>query len=107
MNLINIDGVKYEDAAIGLSLERVLRYYTIRGKLTHVSIGSRVGISAGIHPGLKAFGVQKIEIDFDSEEVAFIFEGNHIIYFCTHVTLCYIMKKIMKKPKVCPLLLLF
>ena len=74
-----VDGVKYEDAAIGLSLERVLRYFTIRGKLTRVSSGSRVGISAGIHPGLKAFGVQKIEIDFDSEEVAFIFEGIHII----------------------------
>ena len=63
-----------------MSLERVLRYFTIRGKLTRVSSGSRVGISAGIHPGLKAFGVQKIEIDFDSEEVAFIFEGIHIIY---------------------------
>ena len=74
-----VDGVKYEDAAIGLSLERVLRYFTIRGKLTHIISGSRVGVSAGIHPGLKAFGVQKIEIDFDSEEVAFIFKGNHII----------------------------
>ena len=95
MNLINIDGVKYEDAAVGLSLERVLRYFTIRGKLTRVSSGSRVGISAGIHPGLKAFGVQKIEIDFDSEEVAFIFEGNHILYFCQHLTLYYIMKKMM------------
>ena len=76
-----IDGEKYEDAAIGLSLERVLRYFTIRGKLTHIISGSRVGVSAGIHPGLKAFGVQKIEIDFDNEEIAFIFEGNHIIYF--------------------------
>ena len=74
--LFIIDGVKYKDAAVGLSLERVLRYFTIRGKLTHVRSGS----SAGIHPGLKDFGVQKIEIDFDSEEVAFIFEGIHLIY---------------------------
>ena len=52
-----------------------MRYFTIRDKLTHVSSGSRVGFITGIQPRLKSFGVVKIEIDFEKEEVAFIFEG--------------------------------
>ena len=77
-----LDGVKYEEAEIGVGLERVLRYFTIRGKLTHVISGSGVGFSTGVDSGLRAFGVKKIEIDFQSEEVAFIFEGKKIICFC-------------------------
>ena len=64
--LFLLDGVKYEEAEIGVGLERVLRYFTIRGKLTHVISGSGVGFSTGVDSGLRAFGVKKIEIDFQS-----------------------------------------
>jgi len=56
-----LDGKKYETADIGSSLERVLRFYTIRGKLI------------GVHPALVAVGVKKIEMDFQKEELKFIF----------------------------------
>ena len=74
-----VDGKKYETADIGSSLEKVLRYYTIQGKLTQVCENSSVIISKGIHPDLVAIGVKKIEVDFKKGEVAFIFEG--IKYF--------------------------
>ena len=57
---------KYETAPVGASLERVKRYYTIRGKLQ------------GVHKELAAMGVKDIKDDYEREEVGFIFdEGKH------------------------------
>ena len=70
-----IDGRRYETADIGPSLERVLRFYTIQGKLTRVSRITGVCIGNGVHPDLEAIGVTRIQIDFKNEEVTFIFEG--------------------------------
>ena len=44
---------KYEKADIGSSLERVLRYWTLRGKFD------------GIHPDLKEIGVKRVEVAND------------------------------------------
>ena len=44
---------KYEKADIGSSLERVLRYWTLRGKFD------------GVHPDLAKIGVKKIQVDKD------------------------------------------
>ena len=63
----------FETVDIGTSLERVLRYYTLNGKLTKVRNGVCVGI--GIDPALKAIGIKDIEIDFKNAHVTFIFEG--------------------------------
>ena len=52
------------------------RYYTIKGKLT-----GAFGVCTGVHPGLRAIGVKRIEINCRNEEVAFIFEGNAIIEY--------------------------
>ena len=68
-----LDGKRFETVDIGTSLERVLRYYTLNGKLTEVRNGVCVGI--GIDPELKAIGIKDIEIDFKNAHVAFIFEG--------------------------------
>ena len=58
---------KYETDAVGPSLERVKRFYTIRGKLQ------------GVHPELAAIGVEDIEVNHEAEEVGFIFsEGTTI-----------------------------
>ena len=54
-------------------MERVLRYYTLNGKLTEVRNGVCAGI--GVHPALKAIGIKDIEIDFKNAHVAFIFAG--------------------------------
>ena len=78
-----LDGKKYETADIGASLERVLRFYTVNGKLTGtVSDGVCVGI--GVHPDLKAIGIQKIEIDFKNAQVAFMYEGTYLKLFHLH-----------------------
>ena len=68
-----LDGKRFETVDVGTSLERVLRYYTLNGKLTEVRNGVCVGI--GIDPELKAIGIKDIEIDFKNAHVAFIFEG--------------------------------
>ena len=46
----SLDGKKYETAEVGESLDRVLRYWTVRGKFDSV------------HPELEKIGVQRIEI---------------------------------------------
>ena len=48
-----LDDDKYEDADIGSSLERVLRFWTLRGKFD------------GVHPELAEIGVKKIQVDKD------------------------------------------
>ena len=48
-----LDGYKYEEADIGSSLERVLRYWTLRGKFDRV------------HPDLAKIGVKKIQVGKD------------------------------------------
>ena len=45
-----LDGKKYEDAPIGSSLERVLRYWTVRGRFYR------------IHPALERIGVTNVII---------------------------------------------
>ena len=45
-----LDGKKYEDAPIGSSLERVLRYWTVRGRFYR------------IHPALERIGVTNVNI---------------------------------------------
>ena len=57
----SLDETKYEEAPIGPSLERALRYHTVRGKL------------CGVHPDLDKIGVTKIEVDFETETVSFFF----------------------------------
>ena len=46
-----LDDRKYEKADIGSSLERVLRYWTLRGKF------------GGVHPDLAKIGVKRIQVD--------------------------------------------
>ena len=48
-----LDDRKYEDADVGSSLLRVLRYWTLRGKFD------------GVHPDLKKIGVKKIQVEED------------------------------------------
>ena len=52
------------------------RYYTIKGKLTKVKTRDGVSNSVGVHPRLKAIGVEKIMVDFTNSQLEFIFEGN-------------------------------
>ena len=47
----SLDGVKYETADIGESMERVMRYWTVRDKFGRV------------HPALRRIGVERIEVD--------------------------------------------
>ena len=47
----SLDGVKYETADIGESMERVMRYWTVRDKF------------GGVHPALQNIGVERIEVD--------------------------------------------
>ena len=47
----SLDGVKYETADIGESMERVMRYWTVRDKFD------------GVHPALRRIGVEWIEVD--------------------------------------------
>ena len=54
-----LGGRKYEEASVGFSLRRVLRYWTLRGKFY------------GVHPDLEKFGVKKIQVDM--EGLTFIF----------------------------------
>ena len=49
-----LNGKKYENAEVGESLERVLRYWTVRGKFD------------GVHPALQKIGVKKIEVKRNS-----------------------------------------
>ena len=53
---------KYETAPVGASLERVKRYFTIKGKLQ------------GVNKELEAIGVKDIRHNYAEEEVGFIFE---------------------------------
>ena len=53
---------KYETAPVGTSLERVKRYYTIKGKLQ------------GVNKELEAIGVKDIRHNYAEEEVGFIFD---------------------------------
>ena len=71
--VLSLDGKRFETVDVGTSLERVLRYYTLNGKLTKVRNGVCVGI--GVNPALKAIGIKDIEIDFKNAHVAFIFAG--------------------------------
>ena len=56
-------GKKYETAAIGESLERVMRYWTVRGVFQ---------LCRGVHPELRKIGVQRI----DFTDVGLVFEGD-------------------------------
>ena len=56
-----LEETKFEVAPIGPSLERALRYHTVRGKL------------CGIHPDLVKIGITRIEVDFKAEKVCFSF----------------------------------
>ena len=49
----SLAGKKYETADVGESLARVMKYWTVRGKLE------------GVHPDLRKIGVQKIEVNRD------------------------------------------
>ena len=49
----SLAGKKYETADVGESLARVMKYWTVRGKLE------------GVHPDLQNIGVQKIEVTRD------------------------------------------
>ena len=48
-----VSGKKYETADVGESLARVMRYWTVRGKLE------------GVHPDLQKIGVQRIKFTRD------------------------------------------
>ena len=49
----SLAGKKYETADVGESLARVMKYWTVRGKL------------AGVHPHLQKIGVQRIKVTRD------------------------------------------
>ena len=49
----SLAGKKYETADVGESLARVMKYWTVRGKLE------------GVHPDLQKIGVQKIKVTRD------------------------------------------
>ena len=49
----SLDGVKYETADIGESMERVMRYWTVRDKFN------------GVHPDLREIGVTRIGVTKD------------------------------------------
>ena len=49
----SLAGKKYETADVGESLARVMKYWTVRGKLE------------GVHPDLQNIGVQRIEVTRD------------------------------------------
>ena len=49
----SLAGKKYETADVGESLARVMKYWTVRGKLE------------GVHPDLQKIGVRKIEVTRD------------------------------------------
>ena len=57
-----LEDVVYETAALGPSLERVLRYFTLRGKLD------------GVHDDLANIGVKGIIIYYEEEELEFVFD---------------------------------
>ena len=57
-----LEDVVYETAALGPSLERVLRYFTLRGKLD------------GVHDDLAKIGVKAIKIYHEEEELEFVFD---------------------------------
>ena len=46
----SLDGMKYEDAPMGQSLKRVLKYWTMAGKFT------------GVHPELAKIGVTEVKV---------------------------------------------
>ena len=46
----SLDGKKYETMDIGTSLERVMRYWTVRDKFN------------GVHPDLKEIGVTRVSV---------------------------------------------
>ena len=52
---------RYETMPVGDSIRRVLRFYTIRDKLH------------GVNKHLADIGVKEIKVDFDTEEVEFVF----------------------------------
>ena len=47
----SLDAKKYEEADIGPSLKRVLRYWTLTGKFT------------GVHPALRKIGVTEVKVN--------------------------------------------
>ena len=49
----SLAGKKYETADVGESLARVMKYWTVRGKLE------------GVHPDLQKIGVQRIKVTRD------------------------------------------
>ena len=49
----SLDGTKYETMDIGTSLERVMRYWTVRDKFN------------GVHPDLREIGVTRIAVTKD------------------------------------------
>ena len=72
----SLEDTKYEKAPIGLSLERAMRYYSIRGKFH------------GVHPDLEKIGVKKIEINYADEKIGFIFSEGNIYYIIMGVCVC-------------------
>lgn len=46
----SLDGKKYETMDIGTSLERVMRYWTVRDKFN------------GVHPDLREIGVTRVSV---------------------------------------------
>ena len=57
-----LEDVVYETAALGPSLEMVLRYFTLRGKFD------------GVHDDLADIGVKAIKIHYEEQELEFVFE---------------------------------
>ena len=51
-----------------LILTAYQRYYSVRGKIR------------GVHPDLKKIGVKEIKIDFENEEIGFIFNEGKISF---------------------------
>ena len=61
----SLDGVKYETADIGESMERVMRYWTVRDKFV------------GVHPALRRIGVERIEVDKEGLKLSSVLARHH------------------------------
>ena len=57
----SLDGKKYETMDIGTSLERVMRYWTVRDKFN------------GVHPDLREIGVTRVSVS----QQGLVFETNN------------------------------
>ena len=70
----SLAGARYKDEDVGVSLQRVLRYWSLRDKFS------------GIHPSLKKMGIARVEVT--SEGLHFIRYGQQYLLCIPHSLPC-------------------